>query len=97
MNDKILSKMERIALQTNHKIRGDTSTTILTLFRCMTAVSFLSLIVVNSLGFGLGFSNMKIYQDVKSNGYLDARADYIHSKCLPPHNNLIKYFIQIMM
>lgn len=93
MNDKILSKVEKIALHANNESRGVTSTTIITLLRCLASASFLSLLVINSLGLGLGFSNMKIYHDIKSRGYFNKEDSHIHSKCFPPHNNLIKYLI----
>lgn len=92
MNERSLLKMEKINLPIDHKRKGAAPKNILTLFQGIITVIFLSLVAINSLGFGLGLASMKIYQEEGSKNCVD-REVCVYSKCLSPDNSLIKYLI----
>jgi len=89
--DESLSKMRNTAIKSAKWEKKHSPLTILTLLRGLIGGSILSLLIVNSLGAGLGYSNMRIYQRFKEIGQIE----FVHSasKCFSPQNDVVKYVV----
>jgi len=90
MSDQ-LSRMKHVAISASKGLDKDQHLTI-TVLKFLISLTIVFLILVNSLGFGLGYSNMKLYHFLKED--IDRRDEIAKiSKCFPPFNTTVKVFV----